>query len=60
MLAGEPDSCSWLRSNILVSESSDGGSAARAAPRQILTNPEPSCWVRRADATYAAPGDRTT
>jgi hypothetical protein len=40
MLAGEPDFSSWPRSNILVSDSSDGGSAARAAPRQTLNKPQ--------------------
>jgi hypothetical protein len=42
MLAGESDSFSWPRSitaNILVSESSDRHSAARAAFRQILNKP---------------------
>jgi hypothetical protein len=40
MLAGEPDSFSGPRSNIFVSESSDGGSAARAALRQIFNKPQ--------------------
>jgi hypothetical protein len=40
MLAGEPDSFSWPRSNTSVSESSDGGSAARAAPRHMLNKPQ--------------------
>jgi hypothetical protein len=42
MLAGELDSFSWplsITANILVSKSSDRGSAARAAPRQILDKP---------------------
>jgi hypothetical protein len=47
MLAGEPDFSSWPRSNILVSDSSDGGSAARAAPRQTLNKPQ----------TAAGPGE---
>jgi hypothetical protein len=40
MLAGGPDSFSWLRSNILVSESGDGGSAPRVAFRQIFNKPQ--------------------
>jgi hypothetical protein len=40
MLAGDPDSFSWIAANILASESSDHGSAARAAPRQILNKPQ--------------------
>jgi hypothetical protein len=42
MLAGGPDSFSWPRSStasILVSGSSDRGSAARAALRQTLSKP---------------------
>jgi hypothetical protein len=42
MLAGEPDSFIWPRSSILVSESSDGGSAARAVLRHILNNQTPA------------------
>jgi hypothetical protein len=40
MLAGDPDSFGWITATILVSESSDRGSAARAAPRQILNKPQ--------------------
>jgi hypothetical protein len=42
MLAGEPDSFSWPRSitaNILVPDSSDRHSAARAALSQIRNKP---------------------
>jgi hypothetical protein len=42
MLAGQPDSFSWPRTitaDFLASESSDRGSAARAALRQILNKP---------------------
>jgi hypothetical protein len=37
--------------------------AAQLRARSFATfsaNLQPSCWVRRADATYAALGDRTT
>jgi hypothetical protein len=40
MLAGEPDSSSGPRSNILVSESGDGASAACAALGQIPDKPQ--------------------
>jgi hypothetical protein len=43
MLSGEPDSFSRPRSittNILASESSDRGPAARAATREILSKPQ--------------------
>jgi hypothetical protein len=43
MLAGEPDSFSWPRNitaDISVSESSDRGSAARAARRQLFSKPQ--------------------
>jgi hypothetical protein len=43
MLAGEPDVFSWPRgitANVLVPESSNRGSAARAARREILNKPQ--------------------
>jgi hypothetical protein len=40
MLAGEPESFSWPRSDMLVSEPGEGGSAARAAPRQTPNKPQ--------------------
>jgi hypothetical protein len=62
MLAGEPDSFSWPRSitaNSLASESAIAVQRRAWPFAKVPANLKPSCWFRRADATYAALGDRT-